>query len=180
DDFEYWELVGEYDSSLLESFTWQGTDIGSCEIQATLPLPLQSDEHIEVALLDVRVELGEPERNGGFDETILSLELRSTHHVVQANGKSGWFEDDLLEIQRQLPPPMYMRACITCAYSDYHPVGHGMFGGMACFRDNKSGYSTVRSKADIFQVWDTRTEFVQETHCCSEFERRTPGTGYRG
>jgi hypothetical protein len=27
---------------------------------------------------------------------------------------------------------------------------------------------------------DTMTEFVQETCLCPEFEKRAPGTGYRG
>ncbi len=55
-----------------------------------------------------------------------------------------------------------------------------MFGCMACFRDNKENYLQVSSKADIFRIWDTLTEYVQETYLCPEFQRRRPGTGYRG
>jgi hypothetical protein len=62
----------------------------------------------------------------------------------------------------------------------YSPYGHGLFGGLACFRGNKAGYRAVTGKDDLFAVWDTMTEFVQETHLCPEFERRVPGTGYRG
>ena len=58
--------------------------------------------------------------------------------------------------------------------------GHDLFGGLACFRDNKSGYRAVRSEGDSFRIWATVTEFVQETYLCPEFERRLPGTGYRG
>jgi hypothetical protein len=36
----------------------------------------------------------------------------------------------------------------------------------------------VRSKADYWQV--PITEEVPETHLCPEYERRVPGTGYRG
>ena len=73
-----------------------------------------------------------------------------------------------------------MKACINCAFSDYSPVGHGLFGGLACFRGNKAGYRGVTSKGGLFKIWDTMTEFVQETYLCPEFEKRAPGTGYRG
>ena len=48
-------------------------------------------------------------------------------------------EDELLDIQRQMPEGTYLKACINCAFSDYCPGGHGLFGGLACFRDNKEG-----------------------------------------
>jgi hypothetical protein len=86
----------------------------------------------------------------------------------------------MLDVQNQLPSGTHLRACITCAYSDYSPVGHGLFGGLACFRDNKSEYLAVRSKADLFRIWSKMTGFVQETYLCPEFERRQPRTGYRG
>jgi hypothetical protein len=75
---------------------------------------------------------------------------------------------------------MYLKACINCAFSDYSPCGHGLFGGLACFRDNKQAYLSVQTKRDLFEIWSTMTEFVQETFLCSEFERRAPGAGYRG
>jgi hypothetical protein len=127
-----------------------------------------------------RLELGNPAPNGGLDREHLTLELRLGGRTYQSSGRSGWFEDEMLDVQGQLPPGTYLRACITCAYSDYSPIGHGLFGGMACFRDNKAEYLAVRSKADLFRIWGTMTEFVQETYLCPEFERRQPGTGYRG
>jgi hypothetical protein len=70
--------------------------------------------------------------------------------------------------------------CFGCGLSDYSPLGHPLFGGLSCFRDNEIGYRSVRTKADLFRIWETRTELVQETHLCPRFERRKPGTGYRG
>jgi hypothetical protein len=35
---------------------------------------------------------------------------------------------------------------------------------LACFRDNKAACQAVSGKRELFQVWDTRTEFVRETH----------------
>ncbi len=90
------------------------------------------------------------------------------------------FEDELLEIQKQLPSGTCMRACINCLYSDYSPYGHGLFGSMMCFRNLKTEYLRVKSKSDFWGVHDRYEEMVQETYFCDEFEPRTPGTGYRG
>ena len=80
-----------------------------------------------------------------------------------------------------MPEGEYLKACINCAFSDYSPFGHGLFGGLACFRDNKEGYRMVKTKHDLFRVWGTMTGvLVQETFLCREFERRFPDTGYRG
>ena len=56
---------------------------------------------------------------------------------------------------------------------------------MICFRANKAGYLAIPQgedfeKDDYFDVMDTVSEMVQETYLCPEFERRAPGTGYRG
>ena len=47
------------------------------------------------------------------------------------------------------------------------------------FRRNKAGYGSIRTKHDLFAIIPT-SERVQEIYLCPEFERRTPGTGYRG
>ena len=108
------------------------------------------------------------DRSGAEQTTILN------------DGKTGWFEGEMLDLQRQLPSDCFLKACINCAFSDYSPYGHSLFGWLACFRNNKIGYRDVSCKDVLFDVWDTMTEFVPETHLCPEFEKRMPGTGYRG
>ena len=49
---------------------------------------------------------------------------------------------------------------------------------MLCHREAKVQYLAVRSKADYWSV--PVTERVPETHLRAEYERRVPGTGYRG
>ena len=49
---------------------------------------------------------------------------------------------------------------------------------MSCHRDAKEQYLAVRSKLDYWSV--PVTEVVMETYVCPEYERRIPGTGYRG
>jgi hypothetical protein len=134
----------------------------------------------DAGILEVHLELGEPLPNGCLDRQSLKLRLRFGTQIIASTGRSGWFEDGLLDLQRQMPDHAYMKACINCAFSDYSPYGHGMFGGLACFRGNKAGYRAVTGKMDLFRTWHTMTEFVQETYVCAEFEKRLPGTGYRG
>ncbi|MBA2544438.1 MAG: hypothetical protein H0V17_32650, partial [Deltaproteobacteria bacterium] len=85
-----------------------------------------------------------------------------------------------LDLQQKLPEGGYLRACIGCGLSDYSPIGNGLFGGLACFRETKTAYRAVSTKTGLFAIWDSLTEFVQETYVCPEFERRRPGAGYRG
>ena len=94
----------------------------------------------------------------------------------------GGFEEILQALQLALPSNTYMKSCVNCAFSDYSVYGHGYFGGMLCFRHQKSKYLAVESKEEYMDVMDAHdlTEVVIETYLCPEFERRAPGTGYRG
>lgn len=49
---------------------------------------------------------------------------------------------------------------------------------MRCHRGAKAQYLAVISKRDYWSV--PVTEDVMETYVCSDYERRVPGTGYRG
>jgi hypothetical protein len=130
----------------------------------------------------MRLELGQPRPGGnrGIDRETLLLSLSVAGAVIDSKGTSGWFEDELLDILKALPKGMYFRSCFTCAFSDYSPAGNRLFGDLACFRDNKENYRQVSSKQELLALWDSKTEFVQETHLCSAYERRQPGVGYRG
>lgn len=164
----------------LTSFTLQQGDLCSCVIECDMPIPVVIGEEIMEGRLRVFLDLGDPVSNGGLDHETLTLSLTVMGQTFTGSGRSGCFEDELLEIQAALPQGAYMRACINCAFSDYNPAGHGSFGAMMCFRDNQEEYLSVKNKADFFRMWDTRTEYVQETYLCPQFRRRRPGTGYRG
>jgi hypothetical protein len=154
----------------------------SCKIRVAMPVPVVVGDTTESGILEIELELGDPLPNGCLDRESLKLRLRVCNQVFLSLGRSGagWFEEELLDLQRQLPGSAYIKACINCAYSDYSPYGHGNFGCLACFRDNREGYGKVASKRDLLNLWHTMTEYVQETFVCPEFARRLPGTGYRG
>ncbi len=178
-DFDGMEVTRGQNVADLSLFTLQRGELCSCVIECEIPIPVGGAE-ITQGVLRVRLELGNPRSEGGLDGEDLRLELTLGNSSFKSSGSSGWFEDELLEIQRQLPNGVFLKACINCDFSDYSPGGHGLFGCLACFRGNKEGYRRVTSKHGLLQIWGTLTEYVQETYLCPEFEKRLPGRGYRG
>ncbi|WP_141207640.1 DUF6304 family protein [Streptomyces griseorubiginosus] len=120
-----------------------------------------------------------------LDHTSDDEELTAALHLDGHEFRSTQadFEYALREIARSFPHPVRLRSCISCAWSDYHPYGHGIMSDLACFRDAKNRYLLVEGKSgphNIFDVWDRRTGFVQETWLCEQFEHRSDHQGYRG
>ena len=106
------------------------------------------------AALRCRLVLASPAATGrrGAEELTLSLAMPGGK-LVTSTRPHGSFEDALAGIQRQLPRGTRLKACISCAFSDYSPAGSGLSGSLACFRDNKAAYLEVSGKRDLFQVW---------------------------
>ena len=184
-DFDCFEPQDVPDPDQLSSFTFLHGSLCYCTIEADIPVPVVTPTGTVDGVLTFELDLGEPLPTGQMDQERLKLRLAVNGQNYSSDGKSGWFEDEMLDVQRKLPPGTFMKACINCAFSDYSPYGHGLFGNMICFRANKSGYLALPSgenfeKDAYFAVLDTVSEMVQETYLCPEFERRVPGTGYRG
>jgi len=178
--FDDFEPKPGSDPLLLEQFTLNKTDLCACQIICNIPLPVVSQSRTVGGILEVQLILGDPAPNGGLDRRELALTLQVDGQTYKSRGHSGWFEDELLDLQKSLPSGTYIKACINCAFSDYSPGGHGLFGSMACFRSCKQEYLEVRTKHDIFRIWNENAGFVQETYLCPEFETRRPNMGYRG
>lgn len=168
------------DSALLEPFTLHHGSLCSCQIECEIPLPILFENSTTWSTLGVSLALGEPACNGGLDREDLILSLKWGGRAYKSTGRSGWFEDELLELEKSLPSGARLKACISCSFSDYSPYGHGLFGSLACFRACKAEYLQIRNKADLFKIWNRTAGDVQETYLCPEFEVRPPGTGYRG
>jgi len=139
-----------------------------------MPLLVAFGDEVVEGILLVHLELGDPSKNGGIDREELYLTLKIGDSSFKSSGKSGgWFSDELRDIQALLPEGAYIKACINCALADYHPVGYGLFGGLACFRNNKEAFRAAKTKRDLFRIWNTSIE-VQETYLCPEFVRWIP------
>lgn len=159
------------------------SDLCSCVIEWRMPVRVAFPNAGPAEMdLDARLALGDPLPRRGFRvDVVLTLRL-PTGDVENAKPHEGHedMEQALLDLQRQLPAGVRILACISCAFSDYHPAGWGFIGTMACFRGAKDAYRPVETKRALFQVWDQRSGFVQETFFCADYEPRRPGAGYRG
>jgi Family of unknown function (DUF6304) len=156
-------------------------DLCSCTIEWIMPvrIAVSGAEPDEMAL-HARLTLGDPAPNGAIDHVGVVLALHLRGGVIETTRPHGLMEDALLDLLHRLPADARLVSCICCAFSDYHPVGSGFIGTLACFRDAKDAYRTVNSKRDLFQVWPQLSGFVQETFWCPQFEQRQSGAGYRG
>jgi hypothetical protein len=152
----------------------------SCTIEWTMPVTLATRGCDQAADLHCRLILGDPGQRGGLDREDLHLTLNYNTGRAASGAAAGDFETALIAVQRELLPGVELKACISCGLSDYSPAGSGLFGSLACFRDNADAYQTVSSKQQIFQIWDTFTEYVAETYLCPRYQRRKPHAGYRG
>jgi len=177
-----WAPVDNSDPTRLSSFLLHPmfNTLYQYRLEFEVQVPVVIQDRILEGNLSIRLDLvgNGTDKAGGREE--LQLELVVDGHLFKSCGKHGWFEDELHEIIGALPEGMYIRSCFNCAFSDYSPAGFGLFGQMACFRNTKQEYLSLKGKAAYFELQDKIAEFVQETYLCSEFEKRLPGTGYRG
>jgi hypothetical protein len=150
-------------------------ELYDCVLSGDLPCTLAvGEQHRPVTIafsLDLRP--GTASRPASTHQLSLSLVLDGISYQVA----DDWFEDGVQRLEQALPPGAQLACCATCLFSDYSPGGHGLTG-IRCHRDAKDQYLAVRSKRDYWSV--PVTEDVPETYLCDEYQRRVPGTGYRG
>lgn len=178
--FDDWESSTTASDPQLANFQLNRGEICSYTLDCELPIQLVMASQITQATLRIHLELGEPRANGGVDCEELKLELVTAAQRFESSAHQGLFEEALKDIQAKLPADAYMKCCFTCAFSDYNPAGQGLFGGLLCFRYHKQEYLSFTDKHAYFRLIEKTHEAVQETYLCPEFEKRVPGTGYRG
>lgn len=187
-DLDGWEFVGKVfdelepvqSANLPERFHLDHGFLMDCDFEFTIPILLNDRNQMTPVNLLVQFAGEKPDDNGELDCDAFKVALDYGTHRIISSGKSGYMENELLEIQKQLPDGVFIQSCINCMYSDYSPYGNRFFGDMMCFRNLKQEYLQVKSKADFWGVANRFERLVQETWLCDEFERRVPGTGYRG
>jgi Family of unknown function (DUF6304) len=153
----------------------QGGDLGDCILAGELPCSVNEAGRIVPGVVSFRLDLYP--RHGAGLHNPKNLQLATTIRGERFEVTDDWFEDGVLRLEKALPADVHLVCCVTCLFSDYSPGGHGLMG-MRCHRDAKQRYLAVKSKHDYWSV--PVTEDVIETYLCPEYQRRTPGTGYRG
>jgi hypothetical protein len=156
-------------------FSLQPTgDLYRCILTGDLPCALDEAGRIVPGTVSFRLDLYPP---GPAVFNPKNLQLATTVRGQRFEVTDDWFEDGVLRLEGAVPAPVRLVCCVTCQLSDYSPLGHGLMG-MRCHRDAKQQYLAVRSKQDYWNV--PVTEEVPETYRCPQYQRRVPGTGYRG
>jgi hypothetical protein len=150
-------------------------ELYDCVLSGDLPCILAVGEQRRPVTIAFSLDLhpGIASRPGSTHELSLSLVLDAVPYQVT----DDLFLEGVLRLEQALPPGAQLACCATCLFSDYSPDGRGLTG-IRCHRDAKDQYLAVRSKRDYRSV--PVTEDVPETYLCDEYQRRVPGTGYRG
>lgn len=144
-------------------------DLSNCTFEVTIPIQLVDNEQTIQGIIYAQINIGIIEPCGIY------LKLETKSHVTSNTKHFGYFENALIDLQRQLPLNIKIKSCLSCKYAHYHPVGNGMFGGLHCFKHIKSVAQTIQSKHRLMNIWEKANKEkaifnVQETYDCSEHE----------
>ena len=180
-DFDLLMPVTGTPSEKLKNFTLNNfKELCDFKLECDIPILIGKNTDLITGTLKMEFVLGKPTPKGNPDREDLKLELVFNNKKIESGGKSGWFEDEMLDIQKKLPLGYFLKCCFGCLYSDYSVAGHGLFGNMMCYRNTKEEYLAVKNKSEYMEIMKKVTEDVQEIHLCLEFKKRVSGTGYRG
>lgn len=149
------------------SFSHHYGDLCDCQFLYSVPQLLMGKDG-KTYSIDFVIEhrLGKPCENGGLDDETIIIRFDFQGQTYQASG--GFYEDVLLELQRQLGQGFYFKNCFGCLYGDYSIFGQGAFGDLKCFYTQKDAYLKAKEKHDYIPLYDN-APCVQETGCCVNF-----------
>ena len=152
-DFE--GLEGEVDEN---KFQYQFYEKGLAEltnfrIEVLFPIKINYKNKIISEKIKFTIEVGEGVEIEGLNSVVNTVELDTFFGNFKTNKKVEWFEDAIIEIQNLLPKNTEIITCLSCKYSNYHPVGNGMFGSLYCFKKIKNKVKTFSNKHDLMNVW---------------------------
>jgi hypothetical protein len=82
-------------------------------------------------------------------------------------------EDLLIKLQEGLPENVLMQNCLFCRFSNYMVAGNDNFADLNCFKHCKEKCNSLKTKNDIIDIFESeysKSERVEETFYCEEFE----------
>ena len=132
-------------------------------------IEVSTKKEIDV-LMDFQLELKED-----FEEAKVTFEIDGQHY----EGKNGFMEIILDQIQKQFTGKYRFKNCYGCLYGDYSVFGQGFMSSILCFKNQKQAYLQVDTK-DEYMKLDIHDSKQQEIFCCDAYEIRDRNVGYRG
>ncbi len=157
----------------LEGFVLREGSLSDCLLEIDIPIGLRTDSAQLAGTLHARIDL----RHG--PAVALQLELAAEGLEAKSLGATGYFEDELPQLKRQLPADVWPVNCFFCQFGDLNPYGAGLLGSMTCYRALKGEYLATRDKLDVVNIIE-RSDYTQEIWSCAEYAPRTRAVGYRG
>ncbi len=174
-DFEI--LTGKIDHSKFEYdfIDKEEGDIINLGIEVHFPITLYNKltNTTTTEKLIAFVEVGKLTNSEKFPNTA-TLEFKASFGSYISKKKIEWFEDSLIEIQKQLPKHLLLKTCLSCKFSHYSPYGNGMYGHLYCFKKIKEEIKKVKDKKSLLELWTKEKveagiiENCQETYKCEQ------------
>ncbi|MCL1670338.1 DUF6304 family protein [Elizabethkingia ursingii] len=180
----------KYTEHQLERFTWSKTpvynseivreELCNCTFEILVPQLVIDKATGSEFYSDLKIEyiLGDAEPDGGIEDERISVSLTIEGKLY--TGIGDLMETSLDDIHSQFGESYHFKNCYGCLYGDYSVYGQSSFGTMLCFAAQKEKYKKVTNKQEYMDLETDKTTTVQEIYCCSQYEIRRAGAGYRG
>ncbi len=175
-DFEGFE--GEVDKNKFDYEMYQNGsgDLTNFIMEVIFPIKIEHENKIVTKKMKFNIEVGKEHEIEGLESIVNAIELNTAFGKFKSTKKVEWFEDAIIEIQNMLPEKTQIKTCLSCKYSNYHPVGNGMFGSLYCFKKIKKQLNIIIDKHDLMRLWTNEAVEkgeifnVQEIFDCSEHQ----------
>jgi len=175
-DFE--ALEGHIDTKKFDYAIYQNGsgELSNYRLQVHFPIKMIHNRRITNETLQFEIEVGKNLEIKGLDPIVNAIELNTSFGNFKSTKEIDFFEDAIIDIQNKLPFQTKIISCLSCKYSNYHPVGNGMFGSLYCFKKLKTEVASFKNKHDLINLWtkeaiDKEDIFnVQEIFDCPEHQ----------
>lgn len=149
--------------------SWHG-ELCSYTLTWSMPVQVLAQGRQVDGTLDCSLRLGDPGpfTGGGLDAVELHLGLRYADVHVKSPRPHGFWDGALDELHCHLPPGVFIRGCLTCAWADRSLTGAGLNSLARCrnpVQDALQAGSATRQISD----WP----WVQATWLCPQYEVQT-------
>jgi len=176
-DFEW--LSGEIDESKFQYECYEGgADLTNFKITVTFPIKIEHQQKITTEQITFTYTTGDQTGIKGQALNSDTVVLNTYFGKFTLNQKVEHFEDSLLKIHVKLPKGTDIKACVSCKYSTYHPLGGADFGDLTCLKNAKELLPEIHDKNSLMSVYDEaygggKAFKVQEVFLCPEHEYET-------